>query len=77
MEKTNCVTHLAVFSFETVSVWKSSTKLTLSNRLKGPLRLISLALWASDQTSIFCLPKIKIYLPQAIEPAFFPALHTP
>ena len=39
-----CVTHLAVLIFKIIFVWKLSfIKLTLSERLKGPLRLISLA----------------------------------
>ena len=39
-----CVTHLAVLIFKIIFVWKLSfIKLTLSERLKGLLRLISLA----------------------------------
>ena len=38
-----CVTHLAVLIFKIIFAWKLSfIKLTLSERLKGPLRLIHL-----------------------------------
>ena len=50
-----CVTHLAVLMFTIIFVWKLSfIKLTLSERLKGPLRLISLAHWAIKPVYDIC-----------------------
>ena len=64
MFSTNCVTRLTVFSFEIVPVWKSSfTKVTLADRLRGLLRLISLNCPLGHQTSIFTCPRSKFSCP--------------
>ena len=64
MFSTNCVTRLAVFSFEIVPVWKLSfTKVTLADRLRGLLRLISLNCPLGHQTSIFTCPRSKFSCP--------------
>ena len=67
--------HLAVYSFDIVSVWKLSfTKLTLLDRLRGPLRLISLAQWATKL--LFLLAPDHKLLAHEIGLGFSPALKT-